>query len=165
MDAYFGKYRGRVAGNADPKMLGRLQVSCPAVLGDGRTAWASPCVPYAGQGVGLFALPPVGAGIWVEFEGGDPDSPIWAGCFWGPGEMPVTPAVADKKVFRTTGVTITVDDRPGSGGVTVQVAPPLVPAPMRLTLNAAGIELVNGSASVKLSNVSVNVNNGALEVL
>jgi hypothetical protein len=161
---YFGKYRGKVAGNADPRMLGRLQVTCPAVLGEGRLSWAMPCVPYAGRQVGLFALPPVGADVWVEFEGGDPDQPIWAGCFWGEGEVPVTPAVATTKVFRTEGVTVTIDDLPGEGGLTVLVSPPLVTAPLRLELNASGIELSNGSASVKLAGLSVNVNDGALEV-
>ena len=47
-----------------------------------------PCAPFAGSGVGFFALPPVGANVWVEFEGGDPDYPIWSGCFWGAGEVP-----------------------------------------------------------------------------
>jgi len=165
MADYFGKYRGKVAGNADPTMLGRLQVTCPAVLGEGRSSWATPCVPYAGSGVGLFALPPVGANVWVEFEGGNPDYPIWAGCFWGPGEMPVSPAVPGTSVFRTTAVTVTVDDRPGSGGLTVLVAPPAVPAPLKLALSASGIELVNGASSVKLTSFSVTVNDGALEVI
>ena len=75
-------------------MLGRVQVSVPAVLGDGRLSWAMPCVPYAGSQVGFFAIPPVGANVWVEFEGGDPDYPIWSGCFWGTGEVPATPAMA-----------------------------------------------------------------------
>jgi len=44
------------------------------------------------QGVGLFFLPPKGANVWVEFEGGDPDYPIWSGCFWSDGEVPAQPA-------------------------------------------------------------------------
>ncbi|MFD8716630.1 phage baseplate assembly protein V [Streptomyces sp. NPDC059629] len=165
MSRFYGKYRGKVADNADPRQLGRVQVSCPAVLGDGIRVWAMPCVPYAGPGVGLFALPPVGADVWVEFEGGDPDHPIWAGCFWSTGQLPVTPALAQKKVFRTDGVTVTVDDLSGSGGLTVVVSPPLVPAELRLALTAAGIELSNGRSSVKLTPASVSVNDGALEVV
>jgi hypothetical protein len=154
-----------VVANADPTMQGRLQVTCPAVFGSGRMSWAMPCVPYAGPGVGLFALPPLGANVWVEFEGGDPDYPIWAGCFWGEGEMPVTPAVPGTSVFRTSAVTLTVDDQPGGGGLTLLVGPPAVPAPLKLALTASGIELANGASSVKLSSLSVNVNNGALEVI
>ena len=165
MASYFGKYRGTVAANIDPKNLGRVQVVCPAVLADGRMSWAMPSVPYAGAGVGLFALPPVGANIWVEFEGGDTEYPIWSGCFWGTGELPVTPAGPEKKVFRTAGVTVTVDDVPGSGGVTVLVAPPLVPSPITFALDATGIELRVGASSVKLTSASVTVNDGALEVI
>lgn len=76
---FFGKYRGKVENNIDPMMMGRVQVSVPAVLGDGGLSWAMPCAPYAGSGVGFFAIPPTGANVWVEFEGGDPDYPIWSG--------------------------------------------------------------------------------------
>lgn len=65
---FFGKYRGKVENNIDPMQLGRVQVKVPAVLGDGTMSWAMPCVPYAGSGVGFFAIPPNGANIWVEFE-------------------------------------------------------------------------------------------------
>ncbi len=165
MAAFFGKYRGRVTGNTDPKHLGRIQVSCPAVLGAGRTSWAMPCVPYAGPGVGLYAIPPVDAYVWVEFEGGDPDVPIWAGCFWGDGELPVSPAAPTTKVFRTPGITVTVDDLQGGKGVTVRAEPPLVTAPAVLALTSAGIELSVGASKIVLSGTSVAVNDGALEVL
>nr|HMP43165.1 phage baseplate assembly protein V [Roseiflexaceae bacterium] len=88
MSQFFGKYRGKVEQNVDPLQIGRVQVRVPAVLGEGRMSWAMPCVPYAGPGVGMFAIPPVGASVWVEFEGGDPDYPIWSGCFWERGDAP-----------------------------------------------------------------------------
>jgi len=83
MKQFFGKYRGKVAANKDPLNLGRIQVSVPAIFGEGRQSWALPCTPYAGKDVGFFTIPPVDANVWVEFEGGDPDYPIWSGCFWG----------------------------------------------------------------------------------
>jgi hypothetical protein len=83
----FGKYRGKVEKNKDPEGLGRLLVSCPSVMGQ-ETNWAMPSVPYAGKSVGFFALPPVQTNVWVEFEGGNIDLPIWAGCFWNKGEVP-----------------------------------------------------------------------------
>jgi Type VI secretion system/phage-baseplate injector OB domain len=162
---FFGKHRGKVVGNTDPYEQGRLQVSCPDVLGAGRSSWAMPSVPYAGPGVGFFAIPPTGANIWVEFEAGDPDHPIWSGCFWETGQAPVTPAVAQTKVFRTDGLTLTVNDAPGSGGVTIEVSPPVVPTTLKIAFSSSGIELTNGSSSVKLGAASVSVNNGALEVL
>lgn len=165
MTQFFGKYRGKVENNLDPLMLGRVQVSAPAVLGDGRLSWAMPCAPYAGAGVGFFTVPPVGANVWVEFEGGDPDYPIWSGCFWGVGEVPALPAIPQMKVLKTDGITLTLSDLPGAGGFTVEVGPPVVPIPLKLVFNAAGIEATNSAASVKLTPVSVSLNNGALEVI
>jgi hypothetical protein len=178
---FFGKYRGKVENNIDPMMMGRVQVSVPAVLGDGGLSWAMPCAPYAGSGVGFFAIPPTGANVWVEFEGGDPDYPIWSGGFWGVGEAPAQPAIPQMKVFKTDGVTLTINDLPGVGGLTLEVSPPLVAVPLKMTFDISGIqieatpstvkigptgiELTNGAASVKLSPVSVSINNGALEVM
>ena len=165
MTAYYGKYRGQVANNVDPMQLGRVQVSVPAVLGDGRLSWAMPCVPFAGSQVGFFAIPPVGANVWVEFEGGDPDYPIWGGCFWGTGEVPASPAVAQVKMIKTDSITLTLSDLPGAGGVTLEVNPPAVATPLKLVLDSSGIELSNGSAKVKLTPASVSINDGALEVI
>jgi hypothetical protein len=162
---YFGKYRGKVENNIDPMLLGRVQVSAPAVLGDGKLSWAMPCLPYAGSGVGLFVVPPVGANVWVEFEGGDADYPIWSGCFWGVGEAPAAPAIPAMKVLKTDGITLTMSDLPGAGGFTLEVNPPVVATPLKLAFTSAGIEMSNGAASVKLTPASVSVNNGALEVI
>ncbi len=161
MTQFFGKYRGQVVNNIDPMQLGRIQVNVPAVLGDGQLSWAMPCVPYAGSGVGLFAIPPIGANIWVEFEGGDPDFPIWSGCFWGVGEVPALPAVAEIKVFKTDGVTLTLNDLPGVGGFTLETL-----TGQKITVTALGIEINNGQGAViKLTGPQVSVNNGALDVI
>ena len=165
MSRFYGKYRGTVENNIDPLFLGRLQVSAPAVLGDSTLSWAVPCVPYAGSGVGLFLIPPTGAHVWVEFEGGDPDYPIWSGCFWDIGEVPAVPAIPQMKVLKTDGVTITLSDLPGAGGLTIEVNPPVVATPLKLVFNATGIEISNAAASVKLTPASVSINNGALEVI
>jgi hypothetical protein len=165
VNGYYGKYRGKVENNLDPLMLGRIQVSAPAVLGDTTLAWAMPCVPYAGSGVGLFLIPPNGANVWVEFEAGDLDRPIWTGCFWGIGEVPAVPAVPQVKVLKTDGVTLEMSDLPGIGGLTIEVRPPLVTTPLRLQFSATGIEITNAAASVKLTPASVSLNNGALEVV
>ena len=165
MTRFYGKYRGKVENNIDPLQTGRIQVSVPTVLGDGRMSWAMPCVPYAGPGVGFFAIPPVGANVWVEFEGGDPDYPIWSGCFWGVGEVPAVPALPQMKVWKTDGITLTLSDLPGAGGFTLEVGPPVVPTPLKMIFNVAGIELNNGAASIKLTPASVSINNGAMEVI
>lgn len=165
MSQFFGKYRGRVENNIDPMQMGRVQVSVPAVLGGGRMSWAMPCAPFAGPQVGLFVVPPVGANVWVEFEAGDPDYPIWSGGFWGVGEVPALPALAEMKVFKTDCITMTLSDLPGIGGFKLEVNPPAVATPLKIVCDVAGIELSNGAASVKLTPVSVSVNGGALEVI
>jgi uncharacterized protein involved in type VI secretion and phage assembly len=162
---HHGKYRGRVVSNDDPLRLGRVQISCPALLGSGRQSWALPSLPYAGPGVGLFLVPPVDADIWVEFEGGDLDRPIWTGCFWSSSDdVPADPAVASTKLLKTDGLTLTVDDSSGSGGVTLEVASPAVSQTVTITLSSSGIELSTGSSNVKITSSSVSVNDGALEV-
>ncbi|MDP9342035.1 MAG: phage baseplate assembly protein V [Actinomycetota bacterium] len=165
MTQFYGKYRGKVANNVDPMQLGRVQVSVPAVLGDGQMSWAMPCVPFAGSGVGLFLVPPVGANVWVEFEGGDTNYPIWSGCFWGIGEVPASPALAQMKVLKTDAMTVTLSDLPGAGGLTIEVNPPAVATPLKIALSSSGIELSNGAAKVSLTPASVSINDGALEVI
>jgi hypothetical protein len=135
------------------------------VLAEGRLAWAMPCVPFAGGGVGWFAVPPLGANVWVEFEGGDPDYPICGGCFWATGEVPAVPAVAEMKVWKTDGVTLTINDLQGGGGFTIEVNPPVVATPLSLKFSSSGIELVNGAMKIALAPTGVSVNDGALEII
>jgi hypothetical protein len=165
MTQYFGKYRGKVVNNVDPLNLGRVQVSCPAVLGEGTLSWAMPCAPYAGAGVGLFTVPPLQANVWVEFEGGDKDYPICAGVFWGDNEVPASPALPQMKVWKTDGITLTINDAQGGGQFTIEGRPPVFPTPLTFTFDSSGIELATGPAKIKLSASGVSVNDGALEVL
>ena len=161
MPQFFGKYRGQVQNNIDPQMMGRIQVSVPAVLGDGSLSWAMPCAPFAGSGVGFFMIPPNGANVWVEFEGGDPDYPIWSGCFWGLGEAPALPAIAEMKVIKTDNVTVTINDLPGVGGIKIETT-----LGAKIELGPTGITVDNGmGGSITLTGPQVSVNNGALEVI
>ncbi len=161
MTQYFGKYRGTVENNVDPEQRGRIMVSVPAVTGEGTLNWAMPCVPFAGPGVGFFAIPPKGANVWVEYEAGDPNAPIWSGAFWGAqGDAPASPAVAEQLVIKTSACTLTLSDLAGREGVTVETS-----AGMKITLSASGIEINDGSGgTIQLSSSKVSVNNGALEV-
>lgn len=80
---YYGKYRGYVSKVTDPQQLGRIKAYVPRLFGDAETGWAMPCAPYGGPDRGFYAVPEVGAGVWIEFEGGDPSRPIWSGTWWG----------------------------------------------------------------------------------
>lgn len=83
---YLGKFRGRVVDNNDPLRIGRITVEVPDVLGDEPSTWALPCLPFTGPESGQFVVPPPGAGVWVEFEQGDPSFPVWTGCWYGAAE-------------------------------------------------------------------------------
>ena len=157
MSEFFGKYRGKVENNIDPMQMGRIQVSAPAVLGEGTLSWAMPSVPYAGPGVGFFAIPPTGANIWVEFEGGDPDYPIWSGCFWGTAEVPVMPAIAEMKVFKTESITLTISDLPGAGGFTLEVEPPAVTVPLKMVFDSSGITINCDPAVITITPTSIEM--------
>jgi Type VI secretion system/phage-baseplate injector OB domain len=109
MTQMFGKYRGKVRDNDDPLRLGRLQVAVPSVLGQAEL-WAMPCVPYAGNQLGWFCPPPVGPNVWVEFEGGNIDMPIWSGCFWADGELPVEATSSSSLVFKSNTISLTIND-------------------------------------------------------
>jgi len=80
---FYGKYRGTVMNNLDPLQIGRLQVDVPDVAGLIPSSWAMPCFPFTGKQMGAYMIPQIGSGIWVEFEQGNPDYPIWSGCWYG----------------------------------------------------------------------------------
>jgi uncharacterized protein involved in type VI secretion and phage assembly len=157
---FFGKYRGTVSDNQDPNSIGRIKAMVRDVFGDQESGWAMPCVPYAGKSVGFFMIPPKDAGVWIEFEHGDPDYPIWTGCYWAQGEVPASPAVPDKKVLKTESATLTLDDTSGSSGVTVETA-----SGLKIVLNSSGIQITTGQGGkIEISGQKVTVNDGALEV-
>jgi uncharacterized protein involved in type VI secretion and phage assembly len=162
---FYGKYRGKVTDNQDPLMICRVRVNVPDVMGDLESGWAMPCAPFGGSGMGFFAIPSVGAGVWVEFEHGDPDYPIWSGCFWGSvAEVPpLLLAPPYKKVMIKTegGNTLTLDDTPGIGGISLETS-----SGAKITVTGVGIEINNGMGGViKMTGPQVSVNNGALDVI
>jgi Type VI secretion system/phage-baseplate injector OB domain len=165
---FYGKYRGMVINNVDPLQQGRLMVQVPDVAGVVPMNWAMPCVPFAGIQNGLFALPLPGSGVWVEFEKGDPNYPIWSGCFWGSlAEVPamalLTPPIMQSITLQTTLQNgITISDLPGpTGGIMLKSA-----TGATLIVNDTGIYIQNGKgAMITLIGPAVTVNNGALAVI
>jgi len=142
-DRFYGKYRGMVVQNVDPLNLGRLQALVPEVLGTVPSGFATPCAPYAGTGSGFFAVPPIGAGVWIEFEAGDTSRPIWSGTWWAAGEVPMTqtgtPALPTTKILRSDfGLLVSLDDLLQT--ITISDA---------LGLNLMQIRVLEGTVEVK----------------
>jgi uncharacterized protein involved in type VI secretion and phage assembly len=163
--SFFGKYRGIVSDIQDPLMTGRIKARVPDVLGEDESGWALPCAPFGGSGVGFFALPTTGAGVWIEFEHGDPDYPIWSGCWFGSAsDMPsALLAPPYKKVMIVTegGHKITLDDTPGVGGITLETS-----GGQKLELTSLGVKIDNGmGGTIELTGPKVSVNSGALDVI
>jgi uncharacterized protein involved in type VI secretion and phage assembly len=165
--SYYGKYRGVVASNIDPLGAGRLQVAVSDILGDDSCLWALPAVPVAGPDMGTYAVPPVNANVWVEFEGGDSDYPVWVGCWVdSPDDLPAQsrltmPPVETMALATTGGTAVAVSDLPGpAGGLVLRSA-----GGTSVIVNDTGIYLDNGrGASIVLASNTVDASQGALTV-
>lgn len=112
---HYGKYRGIVVDNEDPNGLARLKARVPEVFGDVESGWALPSVAYAGPDAGVHVVPPVGAGVWLEFEAGDVSRPIWTGCWWSGDQVPKddsgSPAKPATKIVKSdAGLMVSLDD-------------------------------------------------------
>lgn len=165
---FYGKYRGTVINNVDPMQIGRIQAIVPDVSGEIPTSWAMPCLPGVGINTGVFTVPPIGSGVWMEFEHGDPDHPIWVGGFWGvAAEVPtlahlVPPALDGFTIQTTLNNAILVSDVPGpTGGILLQSTTGAM-----IAINELGITISNGQgAMITMLGPTVEINAGALTVV
>lgn len=166
---YYGKYRGIVVGNQDPQQIGRVQVQVADVLGATSSGWAMPSLASAGAQAGIFAVPPTGSQVWVEFEQGDPDYPILAGSFHGsqadvpPGANSPAPTPGGQNiVIQTTGQSsLVISDSPPtatSGGIVLQSGS------SSIVINDTGIYISNGQATISLIGSTVAINDTALTI-
>jgi hypothetical protein len=165
---YFGKYRGTVLNCVDPEGRARLIAQVPAVSSLLPTTWCEPCLPVTGMLMGAYAVPPIGAGVWIEFEEGDVQRPIWTGGFWGSGAEapalaklgnPVSPSIILQTSLQNT---LLISDAPGpTGGLLLQFGAPAY----SLSINALGIQLQAGAAQLKmLADGTVFITNGLASI-
>jgi len=165
---YYGVYRGIVNENIDPLQMGRIMALVPDVSGDTPTTWAMPCIPIAGREMGTFFVPQIGSGVWVQFEGGDLDRPVWTGGWWGGAEelpplaLAGIPGDANIVIQTTLQNSIVVSDLPGpTGGIMLKST-----TGASIIVNDTGIYIQNGKgASIVMVGPSVTVNDGALVVI
>ena len=165
---YYGIYRGTVVNNVDPLQTGRIMAIVPDVSGVVPTTWAMPCVPLAGKQMGTFMVPQIGSGVFVQFEAGDPDRPVWTGGWWGSAaEVPAlalagVPGDPNIVIQTTLQNAIVVSDLPGpTGGIMLKST-----TGATIIVNDTGIYIQNGKgASIVMAGPSVTINNGALVVI
>lgn len=164
---YFGKYRATVLDNVDVQEMGRLMVQVSDASNVLPSSWAMPCVPFAGIQNGFFAIPAIGSGVWIEFEQGNVDYPVWTGCYWGLGEVPAlalagVPGVQNIVIQSVLQNTLMISDTPGpTGGILLKSATGAL-----IQINDTGITISNGQgATIIMTGPSVTVNEGALEVI
>jgi uncharacterized protein involved in type VI secretion and phage assembly len=164
----FGKYRGTVINNIDPMQIGRIQVMVPDLAGFVPGTWAMPCVPVAGINTGVFTVPMIGSGVWVEFERGDADYPIWVGGYWGSAaEVPVLartvpPGINGIALQTPLKNGLVISDVPGpTGGILIQTTTGAM-----ISVSDVGIIISNGKGAViNMTGPTVDVNLGALTVV
>lgn len=166
--SYFGIYQGIVADcQQNPPPLGRILVRVPDLFGDQVIGPAWPCLPFAGDKMGFFAVPPKDTLVWIMFEMGNPDLPVWMGSFWEEEkEMPKLPQGAqndpDSVVMICTkgGHSILLDDAQSGGGLIFKTS-----GGQKIEINDQGIVIDNGKgAKIELKSSQVSINSGALEV-
>jgi uncharacterized protein involved in type VI secretion and phage assembly len=164
---YYGIYRGTVVNNIDPMQLGRIMVTVPDAGGITPSTFAMPCVPLAGKQMGTFMVPQIGSGVWIQFEAGDADRPVWSGGWWGvAAEVPAlalagVPADPNIVIQTTLQNAIVVSDLPGpTGGIMLKST-----TGATIIVNDTGIYIQNGKgASIIMTGPTVTVNAGALVV-
>jgi len=165
---YYGVYRATVVNNVDPLQIGRIMAMVPDVSNLVPSTWAMPCIPFAGKQMGAFMVPQIGSGVWIQYEGGDPDYPVWTGGWWG--DVAEVPALAlagvpgDPNIVIQTTLqnAVVVSDLPGpTGGIMLKST-----TGATIIVNDTGIYIQNGKgASIVMTGPTVTINEGALVVI
>lgn len=164
-ERYFGKYRGIVSGNEDDEYRGRLLVKVPTLLGQ-TEVWALPCAPVANpDGSGFFAVPVAGANVWVEFEAGNLNYPVWTGCFWPKGAISSSDGAPAVKFWKTANFSIRIDDDGGELVIEKADGGKLTISATEFAAEANTVKQTAGGQTTALSQSSFDVNNGALTVV
>ncbi len=159
---HWGKYRGTVLDNVDVPPSGRLLVTVPGIV---TANWAMPCVPVTDITLGgTFVRPAIGANVWVEFERGDPDKPIWVGCWWGEGQIPV---MAEEYNAYPEVTAITLES--ATAGISIADEPILgggdTPGCVNIIAGAGAVTIALTPGSVNITAPEVTITAGVFNVI
>lgn len=157
-------YLGSVVTNIDPLKLGRLLVKVPDVLGDDPCIWAASASPIAA----MYTIPLPGDGVWIIFQGGEPDYAVWIGSWRGSAKdvpalalaaPPATPPIILQSISQNK---IIISSVPGDGITLETIQGPAGPS---IKITAAGITISDGKgAMISLAGGAVTINQGALVI-
>jgi hypothetical protein len=154
---YYGKYRGSVTDVADPENRCRIRATVPAVLGEQTCGWAMPSLPWAGDGHGVVMLPAIGSGVWIEFEAGRLDSPIWSGAWWANGQRPDPQGERVRVIVSEKGHRIVLDD--DKDELTVEHG-----GGASIKLTGSEIVLSCGSCELRIGRSDISMNSDQVKV-
>lgn len=154
---FYGKYRGIVRDIDDPENLCRIKAEVPAVYEDHQSPWALPAFPFAGQRHGLVLMPEVGDGVWIEFEAGDIERPIWTGCWFASGERPNPQGNKARLLATSAGHKIVLDEDQNQ----IQIQHP---GGAEINVGASEIVLKLGLCELKMTQSEINLNHGMVKV-
>jgi hypothetical protein len=169
---FWGKYQGTVVQNVDPKSRGRVMCTVPTVLGLTPSNWCEACTPLSGSTapMGVYCVPQIGSAVWVEFEGGDPQSPILAGCRWdSPTDVPplaklgnpIDPNIVIQSLLQHSIMISDMPPTPATGGIILKST-----SGAMIVVNDSGIYLSNGKgATISMVGTAIDFNVGALTIL
>lgn len=118
---FYSIYTGIVDDNNDPLQMHRLKISIPSVMG-GITQWALAYNWPGSYNSGIKLLTPkVGDLVYVIFEFGNPDKPLWTYNGWGEDEIPQELASHDVMgIVTPNGNIITLNDLTGDVSLKVK---------------------------------------------
>jgi hypothetical protein len=154
---YYGKYRGIVSDVSDPENRCRIKATLSGLLDGEESGWAMPVLPFAGDGHGMVMLPAVGSGVWIEFEAGNLDLPLWSGFWFADGQRPQPQGEKTRVIVSENGHQVVLDDESDevkivhSGGAEIK-------------LSSSGIELTYQACKLEISGTSISLNNGLIKV-
>ena len=172
MKTYPGLYRGTVMPLPDPEFRGRLLLTIPDVLAFIPSTWAEPCAPLSGPPgpMGVYMVPPPGAGVWVMFEHGDVNKPVWIGCRFDtmadpPIDVkmsnPLDPSIVIQTLLKNTLVVSDLPPTPITGGIMLRSTTGAM-----IVVNDSGIYLNNGKgAMISMIGKAIDFNVGAMTII
>lgn len=156
---HYGKYRGIVTDVTDPLEQCRIRARVESLLGDAPLGWALPAAPFAGDGHGQVMLPEIGSGVWIEFEAGDIDHPVWSGAWWAQGQRPEPRGNGVRVIVSRNGHKVVLDDEADE----LRLAHGAATGP-EVVLRAGEIVLTMGACEIKITDSSISLNQGQIKI-